>query len=108
MGAAGRQQVSTDGGAAPVWSPDGRTLYYRNENRMMAAPIRGSSELNVGTPRVLFEGQYYRGYPLNPRTYDLAPDGQRFVMILPESGSTPTEFQIVLNWFEELQRLVPP
>jgi len=108
LGAAGRQQASTDGGAAPVWSPDGRTLYYWNENRMMAAPIRGSSELNVGTPRVLFEGRYYLGYPKNPRTYDLAPDGQRFVMILPERASTPTEFQIVLNWFEELQRLVPP
>ena len=60
------------------------------------------------TPEVLFEGDYFAGAG---RSYDVAPDGQRFLMIKAgdpsdESSSAP-ELIIVENWFEELKRLVP-
>ncbi len=58
----------------------------------------------VGKPRLLFEGPYFMrrgGYPIS---YDIAPDG-RFLMI--RSNPAPIQINVVLNWFEELKRLVP-
>ena len=68
-----RQPISTDGGAEPLWSRDGRELFYRRGNAMMVVPLGGSSTLSVGTPRVLFEGSYYATD--GSRRYDIAPDG---------------------------------
>ena len=101
----GRQQVSTDGGSAPVWSPDQAELYYRTENGMMRVQV-SRPELSVGPPQLLFEEGYLRHLPAFPRLYDLAPDGKRFVFIQVESQGPP-EFQVVQNWFQELKRLVP-
>ena len=101
----GRQQVSRDGGSAPVWSPDQAELYYRTENGMMRVQV-SRPELSVGPPQLLFEGGYLRGGPNRPRLYDRAPDGKRFVFIQIESEGRP-EFQVVQNWFQELKRLVP-
>ncbi len=105
----GRQIVSTEGGASPVWSPDGERLYYRNGSAVMAVEMTLGREPRVGTPRLLFEGRYLE-LPDGalPRIYDLSPDGKRFVMI--ESAGREREiieFELVLNWFQELNRLVP-
>ncbi len=60
---------------------------------------------------MLFDTPYY--FNRSERTYDLDPDGQRFLMVkdaaLTDDSSTPTQSQIVLveNWLDELQRLVP-
>jgi serine/threonine protein kinase len=102
--------ISTDGGTEPVWSPDGKVLYYRNAggNKMMAVSFITEPDLRVGQPRLLFEGKYYPGYPWG-RNYDIAPDGKRFIMITDESQSErPTQINIVLNWAEELKQLVSP
>ena len=103
----GRQQVSTDGGTGPVWSPDQAKLYYMNRNEMLRVEV-SRPELSVGPPQLLFEGGYWRGGADtdNPRAYDLAPDGKRFVFIQFESEWRP-EFQVVQNWFQELKRLAP-
>ena len=74
---------------------------------MMATSITTHPALSVGTPRLLFEGQYLSSPSTNPRLYDLAPDGTRFVMNQGEGAPRPTELQVVQNWFEELRRLVP-
>ena len=107
----GKQTISTDGGRQPLWSPDGRELFYRAPSGMMVVPVETEPTFTAGTPDVLFETQYFFAGPT--RTYDLAPDGQRFLMVkdaapTDESG-TPTQSQIVLveNWFDELERLVP-
>ena len=60
-------------------------------------------------PRILFEGNYL-WHDLNNwiRSYDLSPDGKRFLMIQSqEEPPPPMKIEIVLNWFEELKRLVP-
>ena len=92
--------VSLDGGVQPAWSPSGTELFYRNGNKMLAADI------SSGTSRVLFE----KPYRLNPSagaSYDVAPDGQRFVMMSVDESSQVRQINVVVNWFEDLKRLVP-
>jgi Tol biopolymer transport system component len=99
------ERVSTDGGYQPVWLRDGKELFYRSGSKMMAATIETEPELRVTGSKVLFEGQYLTGYH---RNYDVSSDGQRFLMIKEAEGQ-PAAIQlvVVLNWFEELKRLVP-
>ena len=100
-----KRQISTDGGAEPRWSGNGRELFYRNGNRVMAVAIETEPELNPGNPELLFEGPFGRGgFGTN---YDVTADGDRFLMIRQEEGREQGELQIVLNWFEELERLAP-
>jgi Tol biopolymer transport system component len=109
-----RVRVSTDGGTAPAWSPDGRELFYRgpddDEGRrsMYVVDVNGGPSLTVGIPRVLFRSKH--GTLAGIRAYDVSPDGQRFLMIElgPLTWAQPVkEFHLILNWFEELKRLVP-
>jgi serine/threonine-protein kinase len=102
-------RISTDGGAQPLWSRDGRELYYRNGDKMMAVGISTGVEFTPEKPALLFEGRYSLGVGLQaPVTnYDVSPDGRRFVMIRREENSGPRQFHVVLNLFEELKRLVP-
>ncbi len=107
-GPGGKVQISTEGGAEPQWSRDGKELFYRKGEKMMAVAISAEPELAAGKPTLLFEGRYLSGLSAgNPATnYDVAPDG-RFVMIRVEERTAPTQLNLVLNWFEELKRLVP-
>jgi serine/threonine-protein kinase len=104
-------QVSTDGGWEPLWSPDGREVYYRvrGGDQMMAVSFFSDEPSSrVGKPRLLFEGTYFATpFPWG-RMYDISPDGKRFLMIQEsEPPPPPTQYNIVLNWFDELKRLVP-
>ena len=106
-GPGGRQQVSSEGGEEPVWAPTGRELFYRNGDRMMVVEITTEPSFSLGTPRLLFEKQYVRTpWPLT--NYDVTPEGQRFVMVKASEQQLATgQIHVVLNWFEELRRLVP-
>jgi eukaryotic-like serine/threonine-protein kinase len=97
----GRTQVSTDGGAQPRWSRDGRRLYYRNGNQMLAVDLDGGDVPVVGTPRIVFQGAFAWGTDAHAQ-YDVAPD-DRFLMIRDEQpiqGDVP--LVIVQNWFRQL------
>ena len=62
----------------------------------------------TGTCRVLFEGRFAMSHrPDSPRNYDVNPDGQRFLMVQTVDDPAPTQIRVVLNWFKELERLVP-
>ena len=107
----GRQPVSLGGGWAPAFSPDGGELFYRTVDRLMMVPITTEPAFTLGTPEMVFEGPY-RGFPGASRYYDLAADGQRFVMLRrgdapTTDNETLTQVVLVQNWFEELERLVP-
>ena len=107
-GPGGKWQISTHGGLFAVWSPDGREIFYRTEDRkVMVVPLQLTPEFSAGKPKLLFEDRFaYINYRW--RNFDITPDGQRFVMVEDaEEESTPTEIVVVLNWFEELKRLVP-
>jgi Tol biopolymer transport system component len=106
-GPRGKRQVSVDGGTESVWAPDSRDLFYRNGDKMMAVAIETEPELSIGTPRLLFEGRFLQGPQWARRNYDISPDGQRFLMVKRDQDVIPTELIVILNWFEELKRLVP-
>jgi len=96
-----------EGGAEPVWSPDGTELFYRSGNRMMVVPVETDPTFRAGRPEVLFEGSYATTlFTSGDRYYDISPDGQRFLMIKAVEGSTG-QINVVLNWSAELKRLVP-
>ena len=91
----GRQRVSADGGAEPIWAHDGSELFYRNGDQMMSASFDTDTG-SPGTETVLFERRYL------PR-YDLAGDG-RFIMVRTPDEALPRQINVVLNWFEELKQ----
>jgi serine/threonine protein kinase/Tol biopolymer transport system component len=113
----GRWQISTAGGDSPLWSPDGRELFYLTGDAVMAVSVTTEPSFSiVGTPRELFRGPY--ACPTknigDSIPWDISPDGKRFLMIkLPTAtGAAPTaaaprKINIVLNWFEELKQRVP-
>lgn len=101
-------QVSSGGGAEPLWARNGRRLYYRRGNQLWAVDILTEGGFEAGRPRLLFEKPGY--ISLSPvRGYDLSLDGQRFLMVkLDQRKPTPaTEMTLIQNWFEELKRLGP-
>jgi Tol biopolymer transport system component/tRNA A-37 threonylcarbamoyl transferase component Bud32 len=102
---ANREQVSTDGGTDPVWSSDGRELFYRNGSRVMTVSVdRGGRVASL--PHLLFEGNYVITAPA--LDFDVSPDGQTFLMLrTSEPEAPPAHLELFLNWNEELARLVP-
>jgi serine/threonine-protein kinase len=106
-----RQLISTDGGHRPLWSRDGRELYFHSLDgrHMLAVPMQPGSTLKAGRPQVLFEAAMtIQGVGVRP--YDVAPDGRFFIIrgvqTEGESG-IPSNIIVVLNWLDELKRLVP-
>jgi len=97
-------QVSNGGGEEPVWSPGGDKLYYRNGDKWMAAPVQADQELSFGVPYLVFEGPFFNVWG---RSYAVAPDTGRFVVIGGQMEEAPVQITVVLNWFEELKAKVP-
>jgi Tol biopolymer transport system component len=108
-GPAGKWQISTEGGAEPLWNRNGRELFYRNGNKMMAVEITTKPSFSPGTPKMLFEGQYQTLPTISTPNYDVSADGQRFLMLKPteQEQAATTQINVVLNWFEELKQRVP-
>jgi len=109
--AAGKWQISTDGGNWPHWSPDGRELYYGVEEGLMVVPVDGSGEtFRAGKTEPLLRGEF-RGVDTGINigafvfsSYDVAPDG-RFVMFSGEEDAIgQTHATVVFNWLEDLQQ----
>jgi Tol biopolymer transport system component len=109
-----RWQVSTQGGTSPLWDPDGRELFFRHGRSIVSVPVTAAGNtFSYGNPRPLFEGPYVtdEADPGGGPTYALSPDGKRFLMMKalePDGGrSGQTQIVVVLNWLDELQRLLP-
>jgi predicted Ser/Thr protein kinase/dipeptidyl aminopeptidase/acylaminoacyl peptidase len=92
-----RVQVSTQGGTQAIWNPDGREIFYRIDDKMMAVDVSTTPSLKLGSPKLLFEARYAYGAGLTIANFDVSRDGQRFVMVKPESGAS--RLNVVLNWF---------
>jgi len=109
-----RQQISTAGGDSPLWSPDGRELFYRNGDEVMAVAIETEPTFKAGKPETLFRGTYASLFLLDQHPWDISrPDGKHFLMMkeftpdgTPAAGG-PRKINIVLNWIEELKQRVP-
>ena len=97
-------------GWSPVWSKDGRELFYRSGDKFLAASVRNDGERpHFETPVELFEGAYGSSSPI--RNYDVSPDGRFLMHTLPEGevltaaveSVFPDRVQVVLGWFGELR-----
>ena len=74
---------------------------------MMAADVSTQPTFQVATSRLLFQGPYEGTTSISP-DYDVSADDQRFLMVQRSEQQSPlAHFSVVLNWFEELKRLVP-
>ncbi len=101
-------QISTQGGREPKWAHNGDELFYRSGEGMMAVTITTQPIFRTGTPRLLFEDPYRRTPTPTTASYDVSADGQRWLMVQEEAQEAEaTQLNVVLNWFEELKRLVP-
>jgi serine/threonine-protein kinase len=108
----GRWQISTGGGTRPLWARSGKELFYLGPGgAVMRVAVEGGSTFRAGNPMRLFEGPYFVSTGIRGRTYDVSPDGQRFLMIkgggASEETAVPTSIIVVQHWTEELKRLVP-
>jgi serine/threonine-protein kinase len=104
----GRWQISSAGGSRPVWARNGRELFFLDESlRLVAVPVQAGATFNSGNPAILFE------LPSTPtataRTYDVAPDGRFLVIKFPKNDKTSNApaLNVVINWTDELERLMP-
>jgi eukaryotic-like serine/threonine-protein kinase len=113
-----RYQISTSGGSSPLWSPDGRELFYRNGDAVMGVSVKTEPSFDiVGMPQVLFRGAFVGPDMGEGTPWDISPNSKRFLMIkrLPATTGDTThataaprpKINIVLNWFEELKQNVP-
>jgi serine/threonine-protein kinase len=104
---AGRWQISTGGGFAPLWSHNGQEIYYRNDRSLMAVAVRTTPTFAPAAPQMVFRLADYVLAGTRGIRYDVAPDG-RFLLMKDEDGrETRDRIVVVQNWFEELRRLVP-
>ena len=103
-GGGGKAQVSTDRGTEAVWSRDGRELFYRNRDSMMAVTVQAGDRSSPGSRTSSSKGHYAMGPVAGFTNYDVSRDGQRFLMVKSEQGPVGTQLNVVLNWFEEIER----
>jgi Tol biopolymer transport system component len=106
-----RVRISTTGGTEPVWSRRGTELFYRSGRQYFSVPVSQAGEtITVGRPFLMFEGDYvvssiFPGVP----SYDVSPDGQRFLAVARASDTPRIErLEVVLEWPRELERRLTP
>jgi eukaryotic-like serine/threonine-protein kinase len=95
-----RTAISAEGGDRPVWINGGQILFL-SAGRMMVADVQTHPDLRVGQTRPLNERRDVQ------RRIMPSPDGRRFLMLSPRAMEGPIELRVILNWFQELERLAP-
>ncbi len=100
MAGGGRFPVSVGGGGEPLWSRDGKRLFYRVGTVLMAASIITRPSVQVTARTLLFDGPF--ATDLFHPNYDVAPDGETFVLIRPVEANR--DVIMVIDWREELRR----
>ncbi|MBI2681954.1 MAG: serine/threonine-protein kinase [Acidobacteriales bacterium] len=104
----GRKRVSTEGGSWPAWARSGRELFFLKGDRLVAVTLDADSN-PAGGERVVLDAPRSGGlqFQADSPFYDVMPDGEHFVVLLSPQYPSPTHYNVVLNWFEELKHAVP-
>jgi serine/threonine-protein kinase len=100
QGALGRRYpISRSGGSEPMWSHDGRFLYYRYGAQMICVEVTTEPEFRTSAPRVLMR-EFPGDSPVLRADYDIAPDGT-FITAVPLVDWSAQRLDVVINWFAE-------
>jgi serine/threonine-protein kinase len=99
----GKWQISIDGGQEPMWSNDGKEIFYRTGRKWMAAAVHLKPEFSADKPKLLFEGPYVN---VGGASYAVTKDGKRFLLLEPDEKEIEpvTYLNVVLNWFEKVKQ----
>jgi serine/threonine protein kinase len=98
-GGGGKKRISTDGGGWPTWSRSGKELFYLNGRKLMSASF-DSATGSASKVTIVLELKF------EPRNFGVTDD-DHFVMTFGPEHPAPTHYNVIFNWFQELQRLVP-
>jgi Tol biopolymer transport system component len=98
----GRWVVSRGGGVMPRWRRDGKELFFISPDRkMMAVDVSTKPTFQSGTPHALFDTDMVdTGIRTGPMSWDIAPDGKRF-LIISENSTGASSLNVILNWRPE-------
>ena len=105
-GPGGRIQVSNEGGVEPRWKGDGSELYFRGNDKMIAVSVTRNNGLSFGRPHPLFDDVFVGSSKISPdvHTYDVTPDGSRFVMIeYEDEGILNPDLRVAIGWRDSLK-----
>ena len=100
-GAERKWTVSSQGGTHPIWSADGRHIYYRFGDQMFAVDVTTVPDVHLGEPQVLFEKRFGFGQSITLANYSLSHDGREFLMVEDLAGGG--HLDLVLNWLQTLK-----
>jgi Tol biopolymer transport system component len=100
-GPGGATQVSVDGGTEPVWSPDGKQLYYRRGRQVIAVSFSADSVVTLGARRMLFDGPFVTLGMGGHQSMGVSPDGKRFALL--KRVDEDSRLMVATNWFTELR-----
>jgi serine/threonine-protein kinase len=106
-------QISNDAddGHHPMWSRDGKELFWVGIARFIAVSVTTQPRFSFGSPTLVPRGFTEGNAAANERSYDVAPDGKRFIGVVRASGQSTTlsvpQIHVVLNWSEEVKQRVP-
>jgi Tol biopolymer transport system component len=97
-----RWPVSTSGGLHPLWSRDGRRIYYRAGQQLRAVDLETTPEVRLGAVKTLFERRYSFGPNLTVPNFSISRDGRDLLLVREESGSG--HLSLILNWLQNVGR----
>ncbi len=108
-----RVQLTSEGGTDPLFSHDGREIFYRNGDKMMVVQVSFAGGFKPGPPVLLWVGHYSHGLSsscgppgVSSANYDVTADGQRFLMVKDkDEDAGSSSLVVVLHWADELKRL---
>lgn len=104
LAAAGRWQISNAGGEEPMWSADGRTIFYRIEGRFMRVPVETRGTFTAGLPALLFDGIFNLRSDTGV-SYQPHPDGTRLLMTRPADVAASGSVRVLTRWFDVLRTI---
>ncbi len=110
-GSGGTWRISVNNGNSPVWSLDGRKLYFLGYRTMWEVTLQFEPEFSASPPKSLFrdlgEKRFLSQGNYLGKSWDIVADGERMLMLRGTEPDRPKQINVVLNWFEELKQRVP-
>jgi eukaryotic-like serine/threonine-protein kinase len=104
----GTWQISSGGGTEPKWTRDGRTLVFLGPKALMSTTVDTAASFSFSRPAAVLDRSPYLFVDGPPTSYDLSPEGQRFLLVKPAPAAADAavverpRIVIVQNWRQAL------